>query len=50
MSVKYSIEIPEKIIKTLGFKESEMGATLKKELAAYSERLVERNNNSRSSL
>lgn len=35
MSVKYSIEIPEKIIKTLGFKESEMGATLKKELAAY---------------
>lgn len=35
MTVKYSIEIPEKIIKTLGFKENEVGKTLKKELAVY---------------
>ena len=35
MLIKYNIEIPEKIIRTLGFKESEVSATLKKELAVH---------------
>lgn len=35
MLVKYDIEIPEKIIKTLGLKENEVGQTIKRELAVY---------------
>ena len=35
MSVKCNIEIPEKVIKTLGLRESEASDVMKKELAAY---------------
>ncbi len=35
MTVKYDITIPDKIIKALGFKESEVGSEIKKELAVY---------------
>lgn len=35
MLVKCEITLPENIIKTLGFRESEVGPALKKELAVY---------------
>ena len=35
MTVKYDITIPDKIIKALGFKESEVASEIKKELAVY---------------
>jgi predicted HTH domain antitoxin len=35
MPVKCNIEIPEKVIKTLGLRESEASNVMKKELAAY---------------
>ncbi len=35
MSVRYDIEIPAKVIKTLGLRESEVSDVLQKELASY---------------
>lgn len=35
MSVRCDIEIPEKVIKMLGFRESEISEMLKRELSAY---------------
>jgi predicted HTH domain antitoxin len=35
MSVRCDIEIPEKVIKMLGFRESEISELLKRELSAY---------------
>jgi len=35
MPVRYDIEVPEKVIKTLGLRESEVSEMLKRELSAY---------------
>ncbi|MCF6152549.1 MAG: UPF0175 family protein [Candidatus Kuenenia stuttgartiensis] len=35
MPIKYDIEIPERVIKALGLRESEVSETLKKELSVY---------------
>lgn len=35
MPVKCDIEIPEKVIKTLGLRESEISEMIKRELSAY---------------
>jgi len=35
MAIKCEILVPEKIVKALGFRESETGSKLKKELAVY---------------
>lgn len=35
MSVKCDIEIPEKVLKTLGLRESEINEAVKRELSAY---------------